>query len=229
MIIETSSAINADIIALQEVWEDDERIRRRRSRHALGCPEPVYAANLEHDGKARERGGLALADPRHEVLTLRARGAHGAIDEEGEERLCVFAEVNGPRGTIQMSAAHLSWSVTITARSGKSRSVTSAGSCARCARPFPAVLCGDLNADPRSDEIRMLTGRAASPVPASCSATRGRQRATTDPGYTWSNANPFAAGEPRSGPPHRPRDGRATRSRRGRPRARRARRGRRTG
>ena len=27
----------------------------------------------------------------------------------------------------------------------------------------------------------------------SCSATRGKRRATDEPGYTWSNANPFAA------------------------------------
>jgi endonuclease/exonuclease/phosphatase family metal-dependent hydrolase len=32
-------------------------------------------------------------------------------------------------------------------------------------RRFPAILCGDLNAEPMSDEIRMLTGLAPVPVP----------------------------------------------------------------
>ena len=52
-----------------------------------------------------------IADRTHYVEgeTHPRQGPHDAIDEEGEERLCVFAEVDGPRGKIPMFCAHLSW------------------------------------------------------------------------------------------------------------------------
>ena len=53
-------------------------------------------------------------------------------------------------------------------------------------------MCGDLNADPIADEIRMLTGRAAVPVPRLVFFDAW-EVAGDGPGYTWSNANPFAA------------------------------------
>ena len=97
VIIENLDAINADILALQEVWEDDTRSQAEEIAAALGCTEPVYAANLERDG-ARSGNAVLSRWPitRHEVRKLPRRGAHDAIDEEGEERLCVFAEVDGP-------------------------------------------------------------------------------------------------------------------------------------
>jgi endonuclease/exonuclease/phosphatase family metal-dependent hydrolase len=59
-------------------------------------------------------------------------------------------------------------------------------------RTFPPVLCGDLNAEPHSDEIRMLTGLAAVPVPGlvfrDAWIAAGDDR---DGGYTCANVNPF--------------------------------------
>ena len=71
----------------------------------------MYAPNLERDG-ARSGNAVLSRWPiaRHEVRALPRRGAYEAVDDEGEERLCVFAEVNGPRGPIQIFCAHLSWS-----------------------------------------------------------------------------------------------------------------------
>jgi endonuclease/exonuclease/phosphatase family metal-dependent hydrolase len=63
-------------------------------------------------------------------------------------------------------------------------------------RTYPPILCGDFNAAPDSDEIRMLTGRMKVPVPklvfldaweAAC------DRARPPDGMTWCNTNPFAA------------------------------------
>jgi endonuclease/exonuclease/phosphatase family metal-dependent hydrolase len=61
-------------------------------------------------------------------------------------------------------------------------------------RPFPAVLCGDLNAEPTSDEVRMLTGHAAVPVPGVMfrDAWLAAGNAARE-GATASNANPFNA------------------------------------
>jgi endonuclease/exonuclease/phosphatase family metal-dependent hydrolase len=53
-------------------------------------------------------------------------------------------------------------------------------------------VCGDLNADPIADEIRMLTGRAAVPVPRLVFVDAW-DVAGEGPGHTWSNDNAFAA------------------------------------
>ena len=62
VIIENLGAINADILALQEVWEDDTRNQAIELAKALGCTEPVYA----RQSRARrrplgQRGAFPLA------------------------------------------------------------------------------------------------------------------------------------------------------------------------
>jgi endonuclease/exonuclease/phosphatase family metal-dependent hydrolase len=55
----------------------------------------------------------------------------------------------------------------------------------------PLILCGDFNADPDSDEIRLLTGRTAPPANG-LSFYDAWEVAGKGPGHTWSNANPSA-------------------------------------
>lgn len=56
----------------------------------------------------------------------------------------------------------------------------------------PLIICGDFNADPGSDEIRMLTGRTAAPVPGLSFYDAWEVAGPPTPGYTWSNNNPWA-------------------------------------
>jgi endonuclease/exonuclease/phosphatase family metal-dependent hydrolase len=194
VIVENLRVIDADVVALQEVWEDDTRNQARELASELGYGEPVYAHNLERDG-ARSGNAVMSRWPivAHDVRTLPRRGAYDAVDEEGEERLCLFADVDGPRGRIQMFCAHLSWQSDHSAI--RQAQVSDICGYVREKRTwsFPPVLCGDLNADPASDEIRILTGRAASPVPSVVFRDAWEAAGNADPGFTWANRNPFAA------------------------------------
>jgi len=189
----TLRAVDADIIALQEVWETDADNQADALARTLGYADTVFGANLERDGV---RAGNAIVSrwpiTRREIHDL-PRAAGGARDDEGEERLVVFAEIDGPRGPIQVYCAHLSWG----ADHGAIRQAQVAEICRivrdRRPRPFPAVLCGDLNADPTTDELRMLTGRAAVPVPKVVFRDAWEASGNTEPGYTASNTNPFNA------------------------------------
>lgn len=102
VIRDTLAGIDADIVGLQEVWEDDERNQARWLADELGYQGCVFAANLERDG-ARSGNAVLSRWPllRSDVLTLPREGG-GAVDDEGEERLCVLGEVDGPRGPIQL-------------------------------------------------------------------------------------------------------------------------------
>ncbi len=194
-IVETLRSVDADILALQEVWEADGRNQAAEIADALGYEAHVFAPNLEIDGV---RAGNAIIARWPIIATeVRAlpRDAGDAHDDEGEERLCVFAEVDGPRGPIQMYCAHLSWRDDHSAI----RQAQVAEICRlvreRKPRTFPAVLCGDLNSEPESDEVRMLTGHAAVPVPGvmfrDAWIEAGHDRAR---GYTADNVNPWISG-----------------------------------
>lgn len=186
-------AVDADIWALQEVWEDDDGNQARVLATALGYEHVVFAPNLERDGVRSGNAVVSRWPIRAQEVRVLPRTAGDALDEEGEERLAVFAEVDGPRGPIQVYCAHLSWRDDHSAV----RQVQIAEICRLVLehrpRSFPAVLCGDLNAEPQSDELRMLTGQAAVPVPRVMFRDAWSAAGHTDPGSTLSNANPFSA------------------------------------
>jgi endonuclease/exonuclease/phosphatase family metal-dependent hydrolase len=57
----------------------------------------------------------------------------------------------------------------------------------------PLVLCGDFNAAPGSDEIRMLTGLTEVPVPGIVFQDAWDVAGDGGAGHTWSHRNPAAA------------------------------------
>jgi endonuclease/exonuclease/phosphatase family metal-dependent hydrolase len=184
--------VDPDICSLQEVWEDDARSQTEEIARALGFTHHVYAANLERDG-ARSGNAIVSRWPiiRQEVRTL-PRTAGNARDDENEERLAVLAEIDGPRGPIQVYCAHLSWRDDHSAI--RQAQVGDICTFVRANRPrtFPPVLCGDLNAEPHSDEIRMLTGLAAVPEPGLVFRDAWLAAGNAlDDGHTCANVNPF--------------------------------------
>ena len=158
----------------------------------------MYAANLERDG-ARSGNAILSRWPivAHEVRTLPRDGATARSTTKAKSGSCVFAEVDGPRGPIQMFCAHLSWRDDHSAIRQEQVAEICRFVREHRPRPFPAVLCGDLNAEPRSDEIRMLTGRAAAPVPGVDVPRRvggGRQRRSpATRGRTTTRSRPRAS------------------------------------
>jgi endonuclease/exonuclease/phosphatase family metal-dependent hydrolase len=56
---------------------------------------------------------------------------------------------------------------------------------------LPAVLGGDLNCTPESDEYRRATGLAPGNVPRFALVDAWTAAGNTDPGHTWSAANPL--------------------------------------
>jgi len=57
----------------------------------------------------------------------------------------------------------------------------------------PTIVCGDFNANPDSDEIRMLTGKSETASPGLVFYDAWEIAGDGTPGITWSNNNPLAA------------------------------------
>lgn len=181
----TLRAVDADVIALQEVWATGEEEQAATLAGALGF-EHAYAAR--NDNESIRFGNAILS--RWPIAGTEWRPLPTG-DADDEHRVVLRADIDGPRGRVQLFCTHLNW------RSYHShiRQQQVAEVCRFVAdsrpRDFSPILCGDLNAEPDSDEIRMLTGRAAVPVPRLVFKDAWEQ-AGDGPGITWSNDNPYA-------------------------------------
>ena len=189
--------LDADVICLQEVWIDLATGESSASRlaEALGYHH-VTANRADLDGT-----GFANAVLARWPITGQEWRPLSSPPELEEYRLVLRADVDGPRGSLQVFTTHLHWRMDHShIRQQQVREL--------CTfvdespdRSFPAVLCGDFNADPDSDEIRMVLGKAAVPTPGLVFhdtwrvATADPHTGVVPPGDTWSNRNTWAAGD----------------------------------
>jgi endonuclease/exonuclease/phosphatase family metal-dependent hydrolase len=189
----TLARLDADVICLQEVWDDGEVCFAEELAQGLGYHH-AYGYRLDLD--AVRFGNAVLSRwpiTGNEVHPL------PAPPEVEELRTCVRADIDGPRGPLQVFSTHLNWRFDQSAvRQEQVRSICQFIAASRPAggREFPPILCGDFNADPDSDEIRLLSGRSATPedklVFHDAWEVAGQASSSSASGATWSNANPYA-------------------------------------
>jgi endonuclease/exonuclease/phosphatase family metal-dependent hydrolase len=168
-----------DVVGLVEAW--DEQGAR------LGLPYHVFEGDSEVNGA---RSGLA-------VLSRWPIGAHESRKLTGEKDTggrVLYARIDGPRGVIQVYVVALTWRLEHSGERQRQVREVAAFIAETQRRRHPTVLCGDFNADPDSDELRMLTGKSIPATPglvfydAWTAAGNGQ-----DSGHTWAGANPWAA------------------------------------
>ncbi|WP_433518421.1 endonuclease/exonuclease/phosphatase family protein [Nonomuraea sp. CA-143628] len=105
----------------------------------------------------------------------------------------LFCELAGPRGPLQVFSVIIG-SVRLDeseVRQAQVRELT-AYVAATASRRHPALVCGDFNAPPDSDEMRMLTGKSAPGTPGVVFYDAWEVAGPGGHGHTWSNANPWA-------------------------------------
>jgi endonuclease/exonuclease/phosphatase family metal-dependent hydrolase len=180
----TLARVDADIVCLQEVWDE----QATDLAGGLGFAH-VYASRFEREEGVRF-GNAVLA--RWPIVRSEWRPLP-APDDRDELRTVLFAEIDGPRGPVQVFCTHLNWRFDHS--HVRQQQVAAVARLVADCRPrtFPPVVCGDLNAEPASDEIRMLTGRAATPVEGLSFHDAWEAGGDGGPGVTWSNDNEFAA------------------------------------
>jgi endonuclease/exonuclease/phosphatase family metal-dependent hydrolase len=183
----TLAALDPDVVALQEVWGEPAGTNfAAELAEGLGF-DSAYAARLELDGV--QFGNAVLS---RWPITSSTPTPLPAPPEADEQRLVLRADVDAPRGPLQVFSTHLNWRFDHSAvRQQQVRAIADVVAGAR-PRTYPPVLCGDFNAVPDSDEIRMLTGRAAGPVEGLVFHDAWEAAGDGGPGHTWSNANPYA-------------------------------------
>jgi endonuclease/exonuclease/phosphatase family metal-dependent hydrolase len=181
------AAAAPDVVCLVESWSHPDATQPELVAARLGLGHSMFAGGWQAEDWV---SGIGLVSrwpvSSHESLALRAADGSGAGS-------ALFAVVDGDRGPIQLFVVMLDYPLDASpVRQAQVRQL--AGYIEeRARRRDPIVLCGDFNAGPDSDELRMLTGRTTPAAPGLVFYDAWEIAGDGTPGCTWSNQNPLAA------------------------------------
>lgn len=187
-IVSILKEVDADIIALQEVWQDAPECQAQLLAEDLGYSW-AYSAPSQI-GDIRFGNALLSRWP----LESEHRLLPSVVSGDGSRNCgALLARVDGPRGPLAAWSTHLSFRPEEShARQEQVRALCSwvkEVEHSHC----PPILCGDFNAIPVSDEIRMLTGKARVPAEGLVFYDAWEAANRREPGYTWEHTNPYTA------------------------------------
>ena len=186
----TLGHLDAEVVCLQEVYAE-----RNRDNDAarLAATLGLHALSTTYPPTADQSLGNAILSrwPISERGEQPLPGASGAAGH----RKALWAVLEAPFGALPVICTHLAYRFDESAiRQEQLRAVAAlAGRIRADASDAPPVLlCGDMNAVPDSDEIRLITGRSAAPGPGLVFNDCWPQ-VRDDPGHTWVRRNPHLA------------------------------------
>jgi endonuclease/exonuclease/phosphatase family metal-dependent hydrolase len=185
-------ALAPDVIGMQEVLKNPAMDQTALLSEGLGY-EVAWGISSENHGFPTGNAILSKWPvARTEVIPL----PNGGSDEH---RSIVFAELASPFGKLPVFCTHLNWKL----HHGHIRQLqvkTLADAVARLApiEGFPAIVMGDFNAEPDSDEIRFMRGLTGLGGPCVYFADSFGVAGDGSPGTTCSPRNPTP------GPPREP-------------------------
>jgi endonuclease/exonuclease/phosphatase family metal-dependent hydrolase len=179
--------MDPDIVAMQEVWKADGQepvaeIADHLGLHYTPCTEWFEPAQLDSGTAVLSR--WPVSETHHRRL--------GGFDG-GDGGLVQFARIDGPRGQIEVFVVMLDWRPDLShVRQAQVRELT-AYVAETSNAAHPVVVCGDLNAGPDSDEVRMLTGLAQPASPGLVFYDSWEVAGEGGNGHTWAKRNKWAA------------------------------------
>jgi endonuclease/exonuclease/phosphatase family metal-dependent hydrolase len=184
---ETLTAAAPDVVCLVESWADPQANQPGLVAARLGYAHSVFAGDWQQEGWI---SGIGLVS--RWPVTWHEQRALAGEDGSGVGS-ALSALVDGDRGPLQLFVVILDYPLHASAvRQAQVRQLAGFIS-ERTRRRHPTVVCGDFNAGPDSDELRMLTGRTAPAAPGLVFYDAWEIAGDGTGGHTWSNRNPLAA------------------------------------
>jgi endonuclease/exonuclease/phosphatase family metal-dependent hydrolase len=175
-----------DIVCLVESWSAPNETQAQHVANGLGFEHSEFVGGWNQEDWT---SGIGLASR----WPVQRRDHRVLAVENGNPGSALFALIEGPRGPVQLFVVMLDYPLDASAvRQGQVRQLADFIQ-ETTRRRYPTVVCGDFNAGPDSDEIRMLTGRTAIPVRGLVFYDSWELAGDGGPGITWSNRNPLAA------------------------------------
>ncbi|WP_201750013.1 endonuclease/exonuclease/phosphatase family protein, partial [Micromonospora sicca] len=189
----TLTEVGPDVCGLQEVWGTHGQNLAADLAERLGmhwCWAIAGQTSAGHDDD------LFIGNA---ILSRWPIAGHTEVPlptgDPGEGRVALHGRIDTPHGALPMFTTHLTY------RPGGSQvrlpqvrrlATLVAEEAAGCA--YPPVVTGDLNAEPDSDELRLLGGLLTAPaVPGLVLVDAWRYADPADPGFTWDRRNGYQA------------------------------------
>jgi len=183
----TLGEVRPDVICLTEAWRHGESSQPGRIADRLRLRHHQFAGDWVQEDWVSGVGLVCrwpMSEPQRRALRSEDGAGTGQV---------VYVTIDGERGPIELFAVMLDYPLDASAiRQGQVRQLVRFVQ-EVSSRRDPVIVCGDFNAGPDSDEIRMLTGRAATAGPGIVFYDSWEVAGDGSPGYTWSNRNPLAA------------------------------------
>lgn len=178
--------VQADVMCFQEVWQEGEDCQAAHLARALGVEYAYSGASRIGDvwfGNAiLSRWPLRRSESR--MLPSMPS------DDGGRNCRVLHAGIEGPRGPLDVYTTHLSYKPEESAiRQLQVKALCQMVAEGSPGRAFPPLVLGDFNAVPESDEIRMMTGKAAVPVDGLVFYDAWEASHAEGRGFTWSHEN----------------------------------------
>ncbi|HEU5480988.1 MAG TPA: endonuclease/exonuclease/phosphatase family protein, partial [Candidatus Tumulicola sp.] len=187
-VVEWISEVRPDLVALQEVVRTSQLCQASWIAEKTGMS-PVFGAAGSYSGA--EFGNAVLS--RFPVLGSRCRRLHEGSDGDAP-RAIVTADVEADGQRVSFSSTHLSYRFDDGwARQEQVREI--ADFVSADSADYPLIVCGDFNAEPAATEVRFIKGLHALDGQSFHLFDAFEVAHPGEFGYTWSNANPFAAEE----------------------------------
>jgi endonuclease/exonuclease/phosphatase family metal-dependent hydrolase len=184
---ETLAAAAPDVVCLVESWSDPQANQPGLVARRLGYEHSVFAGDWPEEDWT---SGIGLVS--RWPVTWHEHQALAGEDGSGVGS-ALSALVEGDRGPVQLFVVILDYPLHASAvRQAQVRQLAGFIS-ERTRRRHLTVVCGDFNAGPDADELRMLTGRTAPTAPGLVFYDAWEIAGDGTPGHTWSNRNPLAA------------------------------------
>jgi endonuclease/exonuclease/phosphatase family metal-dependent hydrolase len=186
-------ALDPDIVGLQEILQlrigeslqnqAEELLRDLPYQYVFGAAQTV-GPGFEFGNAIASKYPLSA----HEVLKLPG-------EETGETRSVVHARVASPYGEVPVFVTHLNWKLHHGAVRTRQiqRLVAFVDERAPIGETFPAIMMGDFNAEPESDEIRFLRGFTVLEGKSVFFADAWAYGGDGGPGFSFDRRNPYAA------------------------------------
>ena len=174
-----------DILCLQEVWEDKDGSQAKKIADLFGY-DYCYAKSFDFD-EVSFGNAIISKYPINNYSSYLIP----TEKEFNENRTLLHAEIMYENNKMNIFCTHLNYKHDQSDIRKKQVTYILEYMSKLDKTEFPSILCGDFNADPNSDEIRLLLG-LSSPINRTVLRDSWQLVNPDDHGYTWSNENNFA-------------------------------------
>jgi endonuclease/exonuclease/phosphatase family metal-dependent hydrolase len=192
----TLTEVGPDVCGLQEVWHADEENLAGAFAAELGMHWCWAEAGRHRDGDGHEIliGNAILS---RWPITAQAE-LRLATGEVAGGRVALHARIAAPGGVLPMFTTHLSYQPGASRiRTEQVRQLAEFMAAHGADGDYPPMVTGDLNAEPSSDELRLLGGLLTAPAaPGLVLVDAWRYADPGDPGFTWDRRNGYQAHSP---------------------------------